>query len=86
MKEHTVKTDEAMWDAVERGDKTATFRYDDRGYLVGDVLRKVRGTDLIANAPVLRRTITHIVRGPGYGIPEGWVMLSLRDDSAGERR
>ena len=104
MKMHALKTAHDMWDAVARGAKTAEFRKDDRGFEVGDTLILVRlrtpSRYVITHgpAPKIERTITHIVRGPDYGIPEGYAMLSLAtpsesagsiapsdDDAAGRR-
>jgi hypothetical protein len=73
---HTLKTEHEAWMAVREGTKTAEFRRDDRGFQVGDLLRLKHGTDL-ATGLVLHRRITHIVRGPAFGIPEGYAMLSI---------
>ena len=81
MSEHHLKTTHDAWDAVERGDKTAEFRKDDRGFNVGDTLVLFRTTLPLENLPRgfprLNYVITHIVRGPDYGIPVGYTMLSL---------
>ena len=81
MSEHHLKTSHDAWDAVERGDKTAEFRKDDRGFKVGDKLVLFRTTlpapELLPQIPTLTRWITHIVRGPDYGIPKGYAMLSI---------
>jgi hypothetical protein len=65
-----------MWDAVEDGTKTAEFRKNDRGFEVGDILALMRN-DTPGNTRYATRVITHIVRGPAFGIPEGYAMLSL---------
>lgn len=75
---HTLKTEHDAWLAVRDGSKTAEFRRDDRGFKVGDLLRLKHGTDE-ATGLVLHRRITHIVRGPAFGIPEGYAMLSMID-------
>ena len=65
----------AMWS----GDKTAEFRRDDRQFQVGDWLElteydpdreSLSGREIIAQ-------ITDIRRGPVFGIPEGYAMLSV---------
>ena len=81
VKEHHLKTSHDMWDAVERGEQTAAFCFE-RGYVVGDALYFHRetpadGAPLAFGAQIHRRTITHIVRGPDYGIPKGYAILSL---------
>lgn len=75
---HELKTDEAMWDAIDRNEKTAEFRKDDRAYEVGDTLILGRGVDKNVGAGRMIQTqITHIVRGPAFGIPEGYALLSF---------
>ena len=78
MKIHDLKTDWEMWQAVAHGEKTAEFRRDDRGYAVGDVLRLFDPYYPSDALHALERVVTHIVRGPAYGIPEGYAMLSFR--------
>ncbi len=74
MKSHELKIAPDMFHAVASGAKTAEFRRDDRGYEVGDMLYLTPTGD---EAGFLIRRITHIVRGPAYGIPEGFAMLSM---------
>jgi hypothetical protein len=93
MKSHELKTDPDTFDAVLAGRKKFEIRYDDRGYQVGDllVLRKTKhtGTQMMDGAPLeyvgapLNVYVTHILRGPIYGIGSGWVCMSIepRDTS-----
>ena len=74
---HDLKTDPEMWEALSKGVKTAEFRRDDRGFEVGDILHLHHNGYPFGEA-VLWERITHIVRGPAYGIPDGYAMLSLR--------
>lgn len=78
---HDLLTDEAMWDALQAKIKTAEFRLNDRDFKTGDVLRLHRGTTAIEASldvpPTLQRRVTHIVKGPSFGIPVGYALLSL---------
>lgn len=85
---HELKTDAEVFDAVARGEKTFEIRFDDRGFKVGDelLLRKTQHTGyemrrlkypLIFTGDEERRTVSHILRGPIYGLQDGWVILSL---------
>lgn len=75
---HRLKTDPDQWDAVNLCDKRAEFRLDDRPYAVGDELRLYRTTSEIPEGmPFIEALIRHIVRGPAFGIPEGYAMLSI---------
>ncbi len=76
---HVLETAPAMWLAVRDGVKTAEFRRDDRGFEVGDTLDLRFITEGGAS---LRRRVTHVVRGPIFGIPEGFAMLSLASEAA----
>ena len=77
---HVLKTWPEAFEAVRRGDKTAEFRRNDRDFQLGDMLI------LVEYCPVqqketgheLLRTISHMVEGPAFGIPEGFTMLSFR--------
>ena len=79
MKTHALKTHTEQFAALVSYAKKAEFRKDDRDFQVGD------GLDLIEWDPIedeamsnrFRCVITHIVRGPAFGIPDGYVMLSI---------
>ena len=87
MKTHDLKTDPEVFDAVLKGDKTFEIRKDDRGFQVGDelILRKTKftGEQMRAGSPleiegfpcVVR--VKYILRGPCYGLAEGWVIMSI---------
>lgn len=83
---HTLKTDPEVFDAVQSGAKTHEIRRNDRGFAVGDllVLRRTEhtGEEMRAGAPLvyspvpaLHRTVTHVLTG--YGLSDGWCILSL---------
>ena len=84
---HDLKTDSEVFDAVARGEKTFEIRIDDRGFAVGDCLLLRRtlhtgeqmhfGSPLVYTGEYVTRTITHILRGPIYGLRSGWAILSL---------
>lgn len=87
MATHDLKTDPDAFDAVESGRKKFEIRYDDRGYSDGDELvlwrTKHTGAQMKAGAlleytaPALHVRVTHILRGPIYGLAEGWVCMSI---------
>jgi hypothetical protein len=79
-KQHFLKTDPDCWDAISDDRKTADFRKDDREFEVNDLLILKRGTfeGVGEGFRYCYRVITHIVRGPAFGIPEGYAMLSLK--------
>ncbi len=97
---HELKTDPDVFDAVDRGDKTFELRKDDRDFAVGDTLRLRQtahtGSEMAMGAPLIYtgktcvRRVTHILRGPRYGLVGGLVILSLDKhrtlrESAGNR-
>jgi len=86
MKVHELQTDPEVFDAVAAGLKTFDIRYDDRGYEVGDqlILNKTRytGDEMKDGKPLeyldyYGATVSHIMRGPVYGLKAGWVIMSL---------
>lgn len=85
---HELKTDPALYDEVAAGTKTFEIRKDDRGFQVGDVLFLRRtlhdGIDMRAGAPLvytgesIKVAVVGIMRGPVYGLVDGWVIMSIR--------
>ncbi len=84
---HRLKTHPEPLEAIIEGRKTFEFRKDDRTprFEVGDELDLFgwdpsyfggRGGDTEMGA--LRR-VTYILRGPAYGIPEGYCVMSLAE-------
>lgn len=84
---HELKTDPAVFGAVHDGSKTFEIRKDDRGFAVGDglLLRETvdTGEAMKQGAPLLftgreyRCRVTYILRGPIYGLVDGWAILSI---------
>ena len=87
MKTHELKTDPAPFDEVAAGRKTHELRKDDRDFEVGDTLRlrktRYTGAAMASGAPLEytgeeeTKTVSHILRGPSYGLAGGWAILSL---------
>jgi hypothetical protein len=84
---HELKTDPEVFDAVADGLKTFEIRYDDRGYQIGDqlILNKTRytGEEMKQGKPLeyldsYGATVSYILRGPIYGLADGWVIMSLQ--------
>jgi len=82
---HELKTDPLVFEDVIAGLKTFEIRKDDRGFKVGDYLslRKTKhtGEEMKARKP-LEYTggywtvkVTYILRGPIYGLQEGWCIM-----------
>jgi len=83
---HELKTDSEVFQAVVEGKKTYEIRFDDRGFEIGDtlVLRETvceavseMGKSLVYTGREHSARITHILRGPVYGLMDGWVILSI---------
>lgn len=87
MTTHTLKTDPRVFDDVVAGRKKFEIRLDDRGFQEGDelILRKTRhdGRDMARGLPLeyigppIHLYVTHILRGPIYGLAPDWVIMSI---------
>lgn len=80
MTTHELKTWPDAFEAVWRGDKTAEFRRDDRGFAVGDSLwlREWVPSEARYTGRKVVAIITHIAGSGRFGIPDGYCMLSFR--------
>lgn len=82
---HDLKTWPGAFERVLSGNKTADLRKDDRGFKVGDILKLMEWSPTTKEytGRETSRTITDIAEpNEGFGIPEGYVMLSIRQVSA----
>lgn len=86
-KEHVLKINPWAFSTQLLGIKSFELRFDDRDYQVGDqlLLRETEfdSAEMSAGAPLaytgreVRRRVTHILRGPVYGLESGWVIMSV---------
>ena len=74
---HRLKCHPAPFNALRSGMKTCEFRFNDRNFKVGDILDIFEWLEESREFTrcIQTRTITHIQRD--FGIPDGYVMLSL---------
>ena len=81
-KTHALKTWRKMFKAVWDEEKKAEFRVNDRDFQVGDDLLLLEFDedtgDFLPSARKILARVTHIVEGHSFGIPEGYVMMSIR--------
>jgi hypothetical protein len=79
MKTHELKTWPEHFCDVAAGRKTFELRLDDREFAVGDtlVLREWSPRAKEYSGGVERRTVSHILRGPAFGLADGYVIMSL---------
>jgi len=85
--EHLLKTDAAVFQAVLDNKKPYDLRFDDRGFKKGDVLTlnetKYTAEEMRNNKPLeytrrsIRKEVAHVLKGPIYGLQNGWVILSF---------
>lgn len=82
---HELKTWPGPFERILSGEKTAEFRRDDRGFDVGDLLklREWSPSTKTHTGRELTRLVTDICEASeGFGIPEGYVMMSIRPVTA----
>ena len=87
MATHELKTDSDVFEAVFDGFKQYEIRFNDRDFQVDDelILRETVSTGKqMAEGALLRYTgreyrciVHYILRGPIYGLMDGWVVLSI---------
>lgn len=89
MTTHYLKTDREAFIQVGKGYKKAEFRKDDREERF-DILDTLVLVEVVEDNGEKRATgrdfsvmVTHILRGPDYGIPEGYAMLSITEPKLG---
>lgn len=81
-REHDLKTWREPFAAVRALLKPWELRFDDRGYQVGDILNlrewdEESGADDQYTGEIERRIVTWLLRGPAFGLPEGYVIMSM---------
>jgi len=78
---HELKTNPDPFGAILTKEKTGEFRKNDRNFKVGDtlILREYNPFSAYTGRYLLRK-ITHVQIG--YGIPDGFAMLSIRSLSS----
>jgi hypothetical protein len=79
MTTHELKSWPSQFQAMWNGRKRAEFRRDDRGYIVGDLLDLREWDPALGRYTGFRLTarVTHLVRGPEFEVPLGFVVLSI---------
>jgi hypothetical protein len=84
MAEHALKTWPRSFRAIKDGSKSLEFRRDDRGYAAGDVLHLREWDPQRAEytGDELRVVVSDIEREAGFGIPEGFVAMSVKPHGA----
>lgn len=87
--EHLLKTDADVFRAMLSGEKTYEIRFNDRNFGIRHVLHlaeteytgkqmKEEGKPLKFTGRIFNCQVTHILRGPIYGLQDGWVILSVK--------
>jgi hypothetical protein len=61
------------------------IRVEDRPYAVDDLLQLEETDGIGYTGRKCARIITHIIRGPFFGLRRGWVMISIRPLSEKEK-
>lgn len=77
---HELKTLAEFYDDVKSGAKTFEARKDDRGFQIGDrlLLRRWNPPHEGYDGQKLLMDITYILRGPGFGIEAGHVVMGIK--------
>ena len=80
---HDLKTWPEPFVALAEGRKRFEYRRDDRGYQVGDSLRLRQWVnDAVGGyytGAEVRARVVYIARGPDFGIPDGFCVMSLSE-------
>lgn len=77
MKIHTLRTDAEPFEAVARGKKQFEFRKDDRNFMPGDFVVLEEVADGILTGREIEAFVPYLLAGGNYGVPVGYVVLSL---------
>ena len=76
---HALKTWPEFYAAVVGGRKTFELRKADRDFQEGDILELAEWGPFAReySGNKIRKIITYVMRGPCFGLAEGWVVLGL---------
>lgn len=85
---HCLKTDPDVFEASWTGEKSYEIRLNDRGFQVSDLLlleeTRHSGKEMKEGKPLeytgrrLLAHVQHVLKGPIYGLYDGWVLMSVR--------
>lgn len=77
---HRLKCYPGQFRAVKRGDKCHEIRQDDRGFADGHrlLLQEWDPSDETFTGDELMVLVTHMTRGPDYGLPRGLVVMTIK--------
>jgi hypothetical protein len=77
---HELKTWPEQFRAVKYLFKTAEFRKNDQDFSIGDelLLREYDPSEREHTGRSINVSVTHIVYGPNFGIPDGYCMMSIQ--------
>lgn len=81
---HELKTWSGPFRAAESGLKPWEFRRDDRGFQESDIVRLLEWepTEQVYTGASLEGRIVYLLRGPEFGIPEGFVIFTVEQAAA----
>ncbi len=75
---HELKTHPEPFAAIQSGRKTFELRWDDRDFQVGDVLvLREWDQEMGYTGDVLARRVSYLLLGEAWGLPPGFVIMSL---------
>lgn len=78
---HELKTWTGPFKDIKAGRKTFEYRRDDRGYEAGDdLLLREWAEDSGYSGEELLVSVPHLIRGPDFGIPAGFVCMSIKPE------
>lgn len=79
---HELKTWPEFFQAIKHGFKNFEIRENDRNYQLGDILELQEWnpkTEQYTGEKLIKR-VNYIMRGPGFGLAKGFVIMSITDD------
>lgn len=95
MKIHELKTDKIPFAAIWNESTKFDMRPDDRDFKINDILilketkyteaAIKKGKPLLYTGRSIFAKITYIMRGPVYGLMDGWVLMSFEEIGKDEK-